>query len=208
MRERIAREMHDSLAQVLGVTQLRLRALLGRAEIQQSDAVTAELAELAEISGDAYHDVREAILGLRESTRPDRGLIESLAAYLEKYERQTGIRTSLESDLGEGLVLAPRSEIQVIRVIQEALTNVRKHAGATTVSVRISETSGRVTFVVEDDGTGFDPARAAIGRDAFGLQSMRERVALVGGTLSVDASPGRGSRVTARVPASYHPASV
>ena len=207
-RERIARELHDSLAQVLGVTQLRLRALQGRAEIQQAGAVAAELGELAEISGDAYLDVREAILGLRESSRTDRGLVESLGAYLEKYERQSGIQASLETELDDKLMLAPGSEIQVIRVIQEALTNVRKHSGAKAVAVRITETSGRVAIVVEDDGAGFDPTRATIGRDAFGLQSMRERVALVGGTLSVEAAPGRGTRITARVPASHYPASV
>jgi len=207
-RERIARELHDSLAQVLGVTQLRLRALLGQADVRQSEAIAAELGELAEISGDAYLDVREAILGLRESSRTDRGLVESLAAYLEKYERQSGIQTLLETELDDKLVLAPRSEIQMIRVIQEALTNARKHSGATAVAVRIAETSGHVTFVVEDDGAGFDPSRAATGRDAFGLQSMRERVALVGGTLSVEAAPGRGTRITARVPASHYPANV
>jgi nitrate/nitrite-specific signal transduction histidine kinase len=207
-RERIAREMHDSLAQVLGVTQLRLRALLGNHDILQANGIATELSELADIAGDAYRDVREAILGLRESSRTDRGLVESLAAYLEKYERQTGIETSLEAEPGDMLTLPPRSEIQVIRVIQEALTNVRKHAGARSVAVRITETPGRVTFVVEDDGSGFDPKRAAAGQDTFGLQSMRERVALVGGALSVEAAPGQGTRVVASVPASYQPASV
>ncbi len=206
-RGRIAREMHDSLAQVLGVTQLRLRALSGRPEIRHSDAIAAELAELAEISGDAYRDVRESILGLRESSRADRGLIESLAAYLEKYEHQSGIRASLETELDDELILQPLSEIQVIRVIQEALTNVRKHSGATKVAVRIAQRAGRATFVVEDDGKGFDPARAAIGRDTFGLQSMRERVALIGGMLAVESAPGRGTRLIAELPASYHPGS-
>jgi len=203
-RERIAREMHDSLAQVLGVTQLRLRALSSRGDIEESEAVTAELDELAEICTEAYRDVREAILGLRESTRTDRGLLESLAAFLEQYEQRCGILTMLETDLEEELVLLPQSEIQVIRVIQEALTNVRKHSGATRATVRITEAQGWVTFVVEDDGGGFDLARARARREAFGLESMRERLALIGGRLEVDAAPGRGTRVTARVPAAYH----
>lgn len=206
-RERIARELHDSLAQVLGVTQLRLRALLEREEIGAAGEVAAELEELAEISGDAYHDVREAILGLRESTRAERGLIEGLTAYLEKYERQNGIRATLETRLEGELVLAPRSEIQVIRVVQEALTNVRKHSGAKAVTVRIESAAGQATFVVEDDGAGFDPAAAA-GRDSFGLQSMRERIALVGGSLTVEAAPGSGCRVSASVPDSYQPAAI
>ncbi len=199
-RERIAREMHDSLAQILGVTHLRLRALGTRTEIMQAPAVATELIELAELTEEAYRDVREAILGLRESGRVGRGLIESLHAYLDKYGQQSGVKATLETALDCELALAPRSEVQVIRVIQEALTNVRKHSGAASAVVRITDRDGDTAIVVEDDGHGFDLTGALLGRDGFGLHTMRERMELIGGTLTIDSSPGRGTRVVARMP--------
>ncbi len=199
-RERIAREMHDSLAQVLGVTHLRLRALGSRADVRGRHAIAAELAELADLSEEAYRDVREAILGLRESSRADRGLLDGLRAYLDKYSQQCGIETSLETTLDHDLVLPPRGEVQVIRVIQEALTNVRKHSGATSAVVRVTKTDDTATFVVADDGHGFDVSGALHGRDGFGLHAMRERMELIGGTLVIDSAPGRGTRVVAGVP--------
>jgi len=205
-RERIAREMHDSLAQVLGVTHLRLRALDSRQEVRASREIAAELAELADICEEAYQDVREAILGLRESSRTERGLLDNLRAYLDKYSHQCEIETSLDSDLDHGLALSPRCEVQVIRVIQEALTNVRKHSGANSAIVRITESDSTTTFVVEDDGHGFDMGGSSFGeRDGFGVFTMRERMGLLNGSLTIDSEPGRGTRVIASVPERSHP---
>ncbi len=204
-RERIAREMHDSLAQVLGVTHLRLRALDTREEVCQNPAVAVELAAIADICEDAYQDVRESILGLRDSSRTERGLEDNLRAYLTKYSRQCEIEASLSSDLGHELALSPRCEVQVIRVIQEALTNVRKHSGAKSAVVRITESDSSTTFVVEDDGQGFDQGGSPFDRDGFGLFTMRERMALLNGSLTIDSAPGRGTRVTASVPERSHP---
>ena len=203
-RERIAREMHDSLAQVLGVTHLRLRALVSREEVSDSSVTAVELADIADICHDAYQDVREAILGLRDSSRTERGLLDSLRAYLAKYSQQCEIETSLESDLDHELALSPRCEVQVIRVIQEALTNVRKHSGAKSAVVRISESDSTTTFVVEDDGHGFDHGGSTLDRDGFGLFTMRERMGLLNGSLTIDTAPGRGTRVIAGVPERSH----
>ena len=199
-RERIAREMHDSLAQVLGVTHLRLRALAGQADVGALPAIEREIEELADIQEEAYRDVREALLGLRESSRPERGLLEGLRAFLVKYTHQSGVAARLETDLEHELPLSPRAEVQVIRVIQEALTNVRKHSGATSAVVSVASGIGETTFVIEDDGHGFDLGGTLMDRDGFGLHSMRERMELIGGTLSIDSAPGRGTRVVARVP--------
>jgi two-component system nitrate/nitrite sensor histidine kinase NarX len=204
-RERIAREMHDSLAQVLGVTHLRLRALGSRRAVVDEPAVATEIAELADISEEAYRDVREAILGLRESSRSDRGLLEGLRAYLEKYSHQSGVTATLETTLDEEPTLSPRSEVQVIRVIQEALTNVRKHAGATSAIVRITNGTDTTSIAIEDDGHGFDLTGTLLDRDSgFGLHTMRERMELIGGTLSIESAPGRGTRVIARIPGVPH----
>jgi two-component system nitrate/nitrite sensor histidine kinase NarX len=200
-RDRIARELHDSLAQVLGATHLRLRALVARPDVADRPRTAAELVELADVAEEAYRDVREAILGLREASRP-RGLLDSLAAYLEKYSQQAGIRTVLETSLDGDLMLSTDGELQVIRVIQEALTNARKHAHATTARIRIAcGSDGSLTIVIEDDGRGFDPSRLAVQRDGgFGLHTMRERIELVGGSLRLDSAPGRGTRVIAMIP--------
>ena len=199
-RGRIAREMHDSLAQVLGVTHLRLRALDAREEVRDNPEISAELAEVADICQEAYQDVRESILGLRGSNTTERGLLDNLRAYLAKYSQQCDIATSLDSDLDQDLALSPRCEVQMIRVIQEALTNVRKHSGATSAIVRITESDSTTTFVVEDNGHGFDPGDSLIDRDRFGLYTMRERMDLLNGSLTVDSAPGRGTRVIADVP--------
>jgi two-component system nitrate/nitrite sensor histidine kinase NarX len=204
-RERIAREMHDSLAQVLGVTHLRLRALDARDEVSSNPAIAIELAALADICEEAYQDVREAILGLRDSSKTERGLQDNLRAYLAKYSQQCKIETSLDSDLDHELSLSPRCEVHLIRVIQEALTNVRKHSGAKSASVRVTESDSTTTFVVEDDGHGFDQGDSPFDRDGFGLFTMRERMALLNGSLTIDSAPGRGTRVTASVPERSHP---
>jgi two-component system nitrate/nitrite sensor histidine kinase NarX len=200
-RDRIARELHDSLAQVLGANHLRLRMLLARPDVTPVGRVAGELEELAELNEEAYRDVREAILGLREASR-SQGLLEALQAYLDKYAQQSGIAVELESALDGEPALPAASEIQLIRVIQEALTNVRKHARATRARVRLaSAEAGTLTIVVEDDGRGFDPSASPARRDGgYGLETMRERMQLAGGSLRIDSQPGRGTRVIAIVP--------
>jgi two-component system nitrate/nitrite sensor histidine kinase NarX len=199
-RGRIAREMHDGMAQVLGVTHLRLRALEAQPAVRAQADVHDELADLADLCREAYSDVRESILGLRESSRVDRALMESLRAYLETYQRQSGIPTALDAEGAEDIVLPPRYQVQILRVVQEALTNVRKHSGASKVVVRVRDDLVLTTFVIEDDGHGFDVATQPFTRDGFGLHSMRERMELLGGTLTIDSEPGRGTRVVAAVP--------
>ncbi len=197
-RERIAREMHDSLAQVLGATHLRLRSLELAPAVEADPVVVGEISDLAQTCHEAYLDVREAILGLRDSSKTERGLEGTLASYLEKYARQSGVSCRLDNRLDRGLSLSPRCEVHIIRVIQEALTNVRKHAGASEVVVTVDEEGSLTRFVVEDDGAGFD-MRSQEG-DGFGLFTMRDRMALLHGSLTVDSVPGRGTRVIASVP--------
>lgn len=195
-RERIAREMHDSLAQVLGITHLRLLSVCARPGLPAD--VSDDLSELVGICHDAYIDVREGILGLREASRPERSLAESLGVYVAKFSRQSSIDTTLRTD-GQ-LDLGPQAEIQIIRVIQEALTNIRKHSGAHAADVTIRAEEDHIVFDVSDDGCGFDPAALGSGGERFGLHSMRERTELLGGRFDVRAAPGRGTRVRAVVP--------
>lgn len=196
-RDRIARELHDSLAQVLGQIHLQLRALEARTD---GVALSGDLGELADVADEAYRDVRETILGLRETIPADGGLEAALRAYLAKFSRQTGIDASLECDDVTRRVLSPRAEVQLLRVVQEALTNVRKHAGASRVTVGLRDGDGSPVLTVADDGAGFDPASVGPSfSGGFGLRSMRERVEGVGGTLEIQTRPGDGTRIVARL---------
>ena len=202
-RDRIARELHDSLAQVLGSTHLRLQMLLNKPDLGGTEHASAEITSLAEVSEEAYRDVREAILGLREASRRGRSLMEALAAYVEKFSQQSGIPVTLHALVDDEPALSASSEIQVIRVIQEALTNVRKHARATRAHVRVTDAQdgASLMIVVEDDGRGFDVSGTRVHRDGgYGLETMRERMELAGGSLRVDSTPGRGTRIIALVP--------
>jgi two-component system nitrate/nitrite sensor histidine kinase NarX len=175
--------------------------LLARPDVAPAGRVAGELEDLASVNEEAYRDVREAILGLREASRTQ-GLLEALGAYLDKYAVQSGIAVELDSTLDGEPALPAATEIQLIRVIQEALTNVRKHARATRAHVRLASAEpGTVTVVVEDDGRGFDSTATTVHRDGgYGLQTMRERMQLAGGSLRIDSQPGRGTRVIAIVP--------
>ncbi len=201
-RDRIARELHDSLAQVLGVIHLQLRALETRAKDEASHTMADELSDLAETADEAYQDVREAILGLRETIREDGGLEGSLREYLRKYSRQTGIAATLACDGDTRHALTPRAEVQLLRVVQEALTNTRKHSHASRVVVRIECDGPSTTLTIEDDGVGFDPALVTSSLDGgFGLASMRERVEQVDGTFTVHTAPSEGTRIVVHVEA-------
>jgi nitrate/nitrite-specific signal transduction histidine kinase len=199
-RDRIARELHDSIAQVLGVIHLRLRSLEAEVRDVAGLGAATEIADLAEIADEGYKDVREAILGLSESITSADGLEGALGEYLRKYARQTGIKTTLSCDEAARRALTPRGEVQLLRVVQEALTNVRKHARAHHAAVSLSEDEGAVTLTVVDDGSGFDPSRLKDALDhGFGLASMRERVEQIGGTLEVHTAPGMGTRVVVQL---------
>ncbi len=201
-RDRIARELHDSLAQVLGVIHLQLRSLEARAKDEASPGIADELSAIAETADEAYGDVREAILGLRETVREDDGLEGSLREYLRKYSRQTGIAATLTCDGDTRRALSPRSEVQLLRVVQEALTNTRKHSQAKRVAVRIDCLGGAPTLVIEDDGVGFDPATVVSSMEGgFGMKSMRERVEQIGGSIDVHTAPGQGTKIVVRLDA-------
>ncbi len=199
-RHRIAREIHDSLAQALGYLSMKARGtgeLLKRGDLEQ---VEAALVEIGQAADDAYVDVREAILGLRLSARAGIGLRELLEEYLEKYSRQSGVAAQLVAQAGDDLALPPRTEIQLVRVIQEALTNVRKHARAAHAWVTLERQDGTARVTIGDDGQGFDPTQVKQHSEAhYGIATMQERMAAIGGQLEVRSRPGSGTTVAAMV---------
>lgn len=205
-RTRIAREMHDSIAQVLGAVHLRLRALESGVGTLGPEQVAREVEALADVCAESYRDVREAILGLRDADRhAERSLEDNLRAYLGSYSAQCGVATTLVNDVGHEVALSPRAEVHVVRIVQEALTNVRKHAEAGSVVVTIKGGDTTTTFTIEDDGVGFEPSASASSKDGYGLFTMRDRAALLGGTVAIDSVVGRGTRVTATIPERPYP---
>lgn len=200
-RDHLAREMHDTLAQVLGYLHLKAATTRKRLHAGETERAEEELQEMQDLAHEAYVDVREAILGLRETVAPAGGIAGSLRQYLQKFGRQSGIEAVLRMQGTVATTLAPDAEIQLLRVVQEALTNVRKHAGAAKAIVRLDNEDDCLRITIEDDGQGFDSSRLdrEEGR-SFGLRSMRERVEGAGGRFSVESSPGNGTHITVLLP--------
>jgi two-component system, NarL family, sensor histidine kinase DevS len=192
-RKRLALELHDETGQALTSILLGLKSI--RAARDPESAAQAE-ASLRELVVAALQDVRGLAVELRPASLDDFGLVPALERLASSLEERSGMRVALEATLDERLT--PELETVLYRVVQEALTNVVKHADATSVSVVVGRRSDGVTVVVEDDGKGFDPG--AVRPEALGLLGMRERLALLGGTLAIESAPRKGSTFIAFVP--------
>ncbi|MBI4308101.1 MAG: GAF domain-containing sensor histidine kinase [Chloroflexi bacterium] len=201
-RERIAREMHDGMAQLLGYINTQTLAVKKLLANEHLAAAREELTKMEDIARDLYADVREGILGLRMAARQNGGLLSALREYTDRYTEMCGVAVQMDiSPEVEHARLAPSVEVQLMRILQEALTNVRKHAQATIVRVALERRDGELRATVADNGQGFDMARLpSRGWPRFGLQTMRERAEAVGGTLSIHTGPGEGTRVAVAVP--------
>lgn len=195
-RNLLAQELHDSIAQALAYLNLETQMLQDSLARGQAEQARDELERIREGIQESYDDVRELLVHFR--TRMAQADIESaIGAALERFEGQTGIRTGF-SQSGAAMPLSPETQLQVMHIIQESLSNARKHSGATHVEVEMQR--GPVyRFRVRDDGNGFDPQ--AQGSDLnVGLRIMRERAHRVGGTLQVDSRPGAGTDVVLTLP--------
>lgn len=200
-RERLAREMHDGLAQSLGYLLLKVRSAAELMGSPSSPRAAAALAEAEKITAEAFREVRQSIFGLRTMVTRSLGLVPTLAEYLHDFSQQSGVAVDLRLGDEGRFRLSPDQEVQLIRIIQEALANVWKHAEARHASVSLEATPEGLEVTIADDGCGFDPAEVrARGRGCFGLQTMEERAAAVGGALRVESAPGKGTRVVARFP--------
>lgn len=194
-RKRLARELHDDTAQALAALLLRLR--LAR---QAADPATRDrlLDEAREETAEALERVRRFARGLRPPALDMLGLEAAIQAHARSLEDASGVSIQVESARIGGL-LAPEAELALYRIVQEALANVLRHARARRARVRLARSGSHVIATVEDDGAGFDPARAFV-EGGLGLFGMRERAAYVGGQVEIDSRPGQGTRVTARIP--------
>lgn len=200
-RDRIAREMHDSLGQILGYLGLKIIEIDQLLAAERTDAARSALRQMADAVHDSCADVRESILSLKTSLSDEGGLARTLEEYLAKFGEQASMKTEMVIDDRIGLKLAPIAEVQLLRIVQEALTNVRKHAQAKRAWVRIEANNGDTKIIVEDDGKGFDLNEVARRKGHhFGLQTMRERAEEIGATFDIQTGEGQGTKIIVRLP--------
>jgi signal transduction histidine kinase len=201
-RQRLARELHDGIAQIVGYVSTKAMAV--RLLVQRGEHAEAAkgLRQIEAAARDVYTDLRAAILDLKTTVNSGGRFVPTLTAYVERFREQSGIPTDLTLGAGaDALGLSPERELQFLRIVQEALTNVRKHAGASHAWVRLDSGNGEMaSMVIGDDGCGFDPAATERGHTHFGLCTMRERAEAIGGKLSVETAPGAGTRITVVLP--------
>jgi two-component system nitrate/nitrite sensor histidine kinase NarX len=195
-RALIARELHDSIAQSLAFLKIQAGLLRSAVQRQQADQVQTTLDELDAGLKESIGDVRELLMHFR--TRTNTGDIASaLQETLQKFQHQTGLPTRLHME-GEGLPLPADVQVQVLHVVQEALSNVRKHADASHVSLDVYRGS-QWRLVVRDNGKGYDTALPH-GETHVGTKIMRERAERIGATVQIESVPGQGSTVTLQLP--------
>lgn len=175
-----------------------IRSLLCKKDLVQADLL---LKKLAGITQDIHVDIRESITGLQLAATAEQEVWQALAEYLQWFQQNYGIVAELiiSNEFAVGL-LAPTTEVQLLRIIQEALTNVRKYARAYHVKVIIMVASNFSEIRVEDDGCGFDSSVAAEKKGSFGLKIMQERAAEIGAQFRVQSAPNAGTKIIMQVP--------
>jgi two-component system, NarL family, nitrate/nitrite sensor histidine kinase NarX len=197
-RSLLARELHDSIAQSLLFMKIQVGLVQQAAQRSDDEAVERGIGELQVGVRDCYADVRELLLHFRTRTS-DEDIEPALRTTVQKFEHQTGLPATL-SVLGHGVPLAPDVQVQVLHIVQEALSNVRKHAHARHVEVRV-HTAPHWRFEVQDDGVGFASGEPASDARRVGLRIMQERALRIGARVEVQSAPGAGCTVTLDLPA-------
>ena len=196
-RRRIAREMHDQFGEQLTALSHRIASL--KQACRDMPALAEQISALETVARRIDSDVDHLVWELRPTALDDLGLRAALANYVQDWSQRVGVRADLHT---VGLLderLASEAETTLFRIVQEALTNIAKHARASGVEIILERRPDHVLLVVEDDGVGFDPQERLATRHGFGLLGMHERAALVGATLQLESTPGKGTTVLLRL---------
>lgn len=204
-RRRIAHELHDTLGQFLSALNLRLSLLQQSVQPQDGTAspVVAELGQLWHLVNEIDSELRRLTMELRPPILDDLGLAEAIRHYAKAWSQTTAIPVDVYSTGFASAHLPHTAELSIYRIVQEALTNILKHAQATAVSVILEQRSKELQVIIEDNGIGFDPNAVGsqeAGRRALGLIGMKERVALVGGQVDLETAPGTGTTIYVHIP--------
>lgn len=197
-RRRVARELHDEAGQSLSM----LMTEIGKAIEALPDGATGTAEELSrshELAAQTLAELRKLIYDLRPEVLDQLGLVPALRSYIKRRLETEKIKLHLNFS-GVKQRLSPQVEITLFRIIQGAVTNIVRHAEATRVRIEVSTRNSVLTTVIEDNGRGFDAEAAFASPESWGLRGIRERVTIVGGTLSIESSPGGGTRINLQIP--------
>lgn len=196
-RERLARELHDSLGQVLGFVKMQSQAALELYEQNRTQEGFSHLQRLIDTVQNAHVDVREYILNLQSGVPEDQDFVGALESHLEKFSRFSDVRARLRTPSPTFTPdLHPHAEAQLLRITQEALTNIRKHANAQQATITLGENEHETHITIADDGNGFELENIPPPNGHHvGLQIMRERAAEIGGRVEVRTAPNRGTEI-------------
>lgn len=205
-QNRLARELHDNLAQAMGY--IKIKAIMSNDMLVKQDyeKAQAHLNELINTTSVLYTDIREAIFNLR-NTDPNHGdFFGALQEYLTEYQQYYGLEVRFKIDDTSSIEFSAEVGNQLLRIVQEALSNVRRHACAQRVWIRFWQEQGEIILCIEDDGSGFDPNEIGTrdhSKQSFGLQIMQERVQYIDGKLTIDSKPGIGTKILIHLPSVY-----
>jgi signal transduction histidine kinase len=200
-RQRLAREIHDTLAQ--GLTGVVTQLEAAEAALQdRPGAARAHLDTARHLARESLGEARRSVNALRPGPLEDGRLVDAIGAVARDWSRTSGVPAVVTS-VGQARPLPSETEVTLLRVAQEALANAARHAGASAVALTLAFGDDQVSLDVTDDGVGFDPAapRSGNGSGGYGLTAMRERVAALRGSLDVESGPGQGTTVVATIPA-------
>lgn len=201
-RKQLARDLHDHLGQVLTAISINLASVKDELPADCVPRLKDRLVEASLLTDQTLEQIRELSLNLRPPMLDDLGLIPTLRWYVKQYANRLNLKTRLEAQQLEER-LPPALETALYRVVQEALTNVARHAQANQVQVRLQRQEAMIMICIEDDGQGFDVAKVIASKAAvkgMGLLGMRERITLLGGRLDIQSQPGQGTRLRVEVP--------
>jgi signal transduction histidine kinase len=201
-RTRIAREMHDGLAQVLAYVNTKSQAVEGLLDSDRVPEARTQLKQLAAAARSIYIDVREAILGLRSAIDPGTGLVAAIEEYAARFAEASKLAVDVRaSSAARSVELSEAAADHAFRVVQESLTNVRKHAAAQRATIDLGVEASTLVLRVIDDGVGMAPAvERATDWPHYGLTAMRERASAAGGTITLRSLEPHGTEVRLDVP--------
>jgi signal transduction histidine kinase len=201
-RESLARDLHDTLGQVLGYASMQIDTAAKLSREGQGAAAATQLDRLGGMIREAHAEVREYIMNLRTTPALHRPFFTAVQQYLEGFTSNYDIQADLTiGSSWNGTTFSPEVQMQIFRIVQEALSNARKHSKARHIQVKFEANDGRVFVIIQDDGHGFSPnnLERAYGQH-YGLQFMQERAGQLGGNLQIQSTPGKGTEVVLEVP--------
>ena len=195
-RRKVAREIHDGPAQSIANLVFRVELIENLLD-KDINKAKAELTELKSLVRSSIQDIRKIIYDLRPMSLDDLGLIPTLASYIDKFVKETGIEINF-TIIGNQKRLSNTYEVTIFRIVQEALNNIFKHARARSGKVRLEYGLDNINLLIIDDGIGFDPVE--INGEKYGLASMKERCTLLGGRINIESRPKRGTIIKIILP--------